>query len=258
MGQPGRWQTNASFLDRTKGCNPLGLSLTSPRANNAPFKIPSSDAMACKLQGPRLTCQTPPSSSTATIADIQKRDDAMIQIMSDPLTMQHLPFLSKWTQETMAARREGQLEGSLRGEQLPFDVYEGTRLIGTAGFRSLENVEQDDPNTKLLVGEFGMILNHSHWGQGYGTEAHFLVLEYGFAELKVDSVFFQTADANSAMKGFFEKVFGTNKTETHREWAAFYDGDVCRYDLTREQWYGSVRERTLRRLEQAAAANMQQ
>lgn len=81
--------------------------------------------------------------------------------------------------------------------QLAIDTAEGTH-IGNCVCYNIDRVRGE--------GEVGiMIGDRAYWGQGYGSDALSLFLQYLFNELALERVFLHTLDWNLRAQGCFER-----------------------------------------------------
>jgi len=72
-------------------------------------------------------------------------------------------------------------------------------LLGTCGFTELDQLNQ--------TAEAGIFIgNKNYWNKGYGTEALWLLLDYGFKALNLHSVMLKTYSFNERAKRCYEKA----------------------------------------------------
>jgi ribosomal-protein-alanine N-acetyltransferase len=103
------------------------------------------------------------------------------------------------------------------------------KLVGTTGYPRIA-VHNNSA-------EYGIIIHHPYWGNGYSTEAHLMGLELGFETLKFHRVEFVTQTENKPMRSFFEK-FGIHCEGVRRE-ANLQNGvykDDCTYSILIHEW----------------------
>jgi ribosomal-protein-alanine N-acetyltransferase len=85
--------------------------------------------------------------------------------------------------------------------------------------------------------ELAYHLDPDYHGQGYGSEAAGLLVEYGFEDLNLRRIEAEAGAFNDASMGLLESL-GFEQEGTRRE-AAFYRGDyydMVTYGLLREDW----------------------
>lgn len=88
------------------------------------------------------------------------------------------------------------------------------------------------------VGEIGIWLHPDFHGEGYGTEACDLLLQYAFNELGYDRVMTRAFESNMASQRVWEKLGFTEEGRLRNQ--RFQDGeyeDVLVYGLLREEYY---------------------
>ncbi|MFB6219548.1 MAG: GNAT family N-acetyltransferase [Halobacteriaceae archaeon] len=115
------------------------------------------------------------------------------------------------------------------GENLNLLVAVDGERAGTVG---LHPRVPDDGST-----EVGVFLAEQFWGEGYGTEAVELVVDYAFREGRAHRVAARVIDGNDASRRVFEKL-GFRHEATFQE-ATFHDGaytDVHWYAVLKEEW----------------------
>jgi RimJ/RimL family protein N-acetyltransferase len=104
--------------------------------------------------------------------------------------------------------------------------------VGVVGLRPA-----DGPD---VTAELGIFLAPDHWGEGYGTEASRLVVDYAFAERRFHRVTARVFEGNDRSARIWEKL-GFRHEATHRE-AEYLDGefvDVRRYAVLEGEWEGT-------------------
>lgn len=107
---------------------------------------------------------------------------------------------------------------------------EEERLIG-----SVEINIRDHFN---LEGEIGYIIHPEYWGQGYATEAASLILDFGFANLRLHRVFATCDPNNIASSKVLEKI-GMYKEGILREHMRLRSGgwrDSSLYSILEREW----------------------
>lgn len=81
---------------------------------------------------------------------------------------------------------------------LAIDTVEGEH-IGSISLRDINN-----PNKRALYGI--VICDKRYWGQGYGTEAGKLIVDYGFKELKLNRIYLEHIAYNIRGHKSYEKI----------------------------------------------------
>ncbi len=87
--------------------------------------------------------------------------------------------------------------------------------------------------------ELAFHLDPDFHGEGYGSEAAELVVEYGFADLNLNRIQAEAGAFNDASMGLLESL-GFQREGSRRD-AAYYRGDyydMVLYGLLREEWDG--------------------
>lgn len=99
--------------------------------------------------------------------------------------------------------------------------------IGWAGLKYF-----DQPlNNHINFYELGYRFKQKHWGKGFATESAIAILDYGFKQLAIDSIFAITDPGNLKSK----KVLGKLGFE-HRE-VFDYEGDLTDwFELKKQNW----------------------
>lgn len=90
-----------------------------------------------------------------------------------------------------------------------------------------------------VTAELGIFLAPDYWGEGYGTEASRLVVDYAFAERRFHRVTARVFEGNVGSRRIWEKL-GFRHEATHRE-AEYLDGefvDVHYYAVLEAEWDG--------------------
>ncbi len=133
--------------------------------------------------------------------------------VSGPRGMQLRPY----TAETVRAWHERTRAGQDRAW---FVIYEqkGGRPIGETGFTQLDLFHR--------TAEFGILIGETdYWGKGYGSEATRRMLAYGFAQLRLHSVWLRVSSANGRGLGAYRRA-GFREAGRLRE-AQWIDGQLC-------------------------------
>jgi len=83
--------------------------------------------------------------------------------------------------------------------------------------------------------ELGFRFKKKHWGKGYATESSIAVLEYGFANLKADSIFAITDPKNIDSKKVLTKL-GFDYIETFD-----FEGELTNwFELKKTKWLSKM------------------
>ena len=105
-----------------------------------------------------------------------------------------------------------------------------SELVGAVGLRAERSF--DRANLGYWIGE-------PFWGLGYCTEAATSIVEYGFTELKLQRLYAEHLERNSASGRVLQKI-GMSKEGTARQhtkkWGKFED--LVLYGLLRNEWEG--------------------
>ena len=175
---------------------------------------------SCEVTGARLVLRSPPGAEW---------DQDAKRLFSNPKNLVYLPFFLKdWTDEEITAERDRRRQLQNERLALNFDIFlSQSTFIGIGGFRSI--------NMEILEGEFGIILDHTAWRSLFSAESHLLFLRYGFEELKLETAFARTSEANVPMVSFFQR-FGIPQT------APPNDEGWLQFTITASQW-PQVKER---------------
>ncbi|MFX1564050.1 MAG: GNAT family N-acetyltransferase [Promethearchaeota archaeon] len=99
----------------------------------------------------------------------------------------------QWIQNTWESRR--------KGTELIFgiEINEGSKLIGTISLNSISRIHR--------FSELGIaIWNKKYWGQGLGTEAIHLILDYAFKTLNLHSIYLTVIEDNERAQRAYKKV----------------------------------------------------
>jgi RimJ/RimL family protein N-acetyltransferase len=90
-------------------------------------------------------------------------------------------------------------------------IKETGELIGWTGIKFVDD-HVENGNTNFY--DYGYRLNEKFWGKGYATEASIAWLEYGFKEMKIDTMNAYTHAENGASNHILEKI-GMNFMENY-------------------------------------------
>jgi len=161
-----------------------------------------------------------------------------------PVQESDLPHFQRWLADEELRRWIGSVEDQPTMEE-EFDWYLGRRqdpesvlwTIETNGGVLLGTTELrlSPPNRRAEVGI--SVLDRTHWGHGYGTEAMRLVLEYAFDELELIRVELTTDAANARAIRSYEKCgfIREGLMRNHRVFAGVV-GDTLMMAILREDW----------------------
>jgi RimJ/RimL family protein N-acetyltransferase len=141
-----------------------------------------------------------------------------------PLNRQHLPLYMRWFNDLDVMRTysvrwsprtqeetEQWFQRVTRDEQaVGFSVYARERMI-PLGYTMLHNI-----NHYHETADFDIILGEkSHWGQGFGTEATQLTLDYGFTALNLHNIMLTVRSFNERAVRAYQRagfrIFGRRR-----------------------------------------------
>jgi RimJ/RimL family protein N-acetyltransferase len=167
-----------------------------------------------------------------------------------PLTPADVPILARWQMDTeylrlLAAepsfpKNEGQVAEWIRDGQRGKDNF----LLGIRaqpddnliGFIELGEVLWTHQNSWVAIG----IGERGYWGQGYGSEAMSLVLDFAFNELNLYRIQLTVYSYNEHAIRMYERL-GFRREGVYREFL-YRDGqrhDMLLYGLLRHEWPGA-------------------
>lgn len=90
-------------------------------------------------------------------------------------------------------------------------------------------------NNHVNIYEHGYRFKQKHWGKGYATESSIAVLNWGFKNLKIDSVYAITHPENENSMHVLKKLGFEFKELFYYD---FIDNEECTwFELTKENWY---------------------
>lgn len=134
-------------------------------------------------------------------------------------------------------RSEEQIVRWIDGEQKSRDNYLfGIRLLESGdliGWLELDGIQWTHHNCHLGIG----IGRREYWGQGYGTEAMTLALQFAFHELNLHGVHLTVFSYNERAVKMYERL-GFHREGGYREYV-LRDGkryDMLLYGLLRREW----------------------
>lgn len=109
--------------------------------------------------------------------------------------------------------------------------------IGTIGLFSLDTV---NGNAGIGIG----IGEKSLWGQGFGTDAMFALLDFGFGQLRLERMWLEVYDFNARARRSYEKCgFVLEGTERHAIFRRGQYHDVHLMSILREEWAAQERKK---------------
>jgi len=112
---------------------------------------------------------------------------------------------------------------------------EDDRPIGTIGLFAVDHVN-GSAGIGIGIGEKQL------WGQGYGTDAMFALLDFGFGELRLERLWLEVYDYNERARRSYEKCgFKLEGTERHAIFKRGEFHDVHLMAILREEWQAQQR-----------------
>ncbi len=130
----------------------------------------------------------------------------------------------EWIRSTWAKRKSG------RGHVFGIELNKSQLLIGCCELTDISPIHRG--------AEMGIVIfNKQYWGQGLGTEALRLLLEYGFKYLNLHRVYLRVNEKNKRAIRSYLKV-GFQQVARYRQ-AEFLDGkytDVFLMDILAEEF----------------------
>jgi RimJ/RimL family protein N-acetyltransferase len=104
-------------------------------------------------------------------------------------------------------------------------------LLGICGFGDIDQVNQ--------TAEVGIFIgNKTYWGNGYGTEALMLLLDYGFKALNLHNILLRVYDYNKRAMRIYEKIgfkkIGVRRAALHRN---LKKHDIIFMDIVSNEYY---------------------
>jgi diamine N-acetyltransferase len=115
---------------------------------------------------------------------------------------------------------------------------EDDKSIGTIG---LFQIDQLNGSAGIGIG----IGEKPLWGQGYGTDAMFALLDFGFGQLRLERMWLEVYDYNARARRSYEKCgFALEGTERH---AIFRHGeyhDMHLMSILRNEWAAQERKKS--------------
>ncbi len=132
----------------------------------------------------------------------------------------------QWIRNTWDARKTG------RGHYYAIEHKKSTQLVGGC---ALFNIEKINRRGELMI----VLYNKEYWGQGFGTEALQLLLQFGFKHINLNKVDLFTHDTNKRAQRVYEKL--GFKPGGRRRQASYFEGtyhDLLYYDLMASEFTG--------------------
>jgi RimJ/RimL family protein N-acetyltransferase len=125
----------------------------------------------------------------------------------------------QWIRNTWDARKSG------RAHFYAIEHKQSKQLIGGCGLFGIEKINR---RGELMI----ILYNKESWGQGFGTEALKLLLQFGFKHINLKKVDLYTHDTNKRAQRVYEKL--GFKPGGRRRQASYFEGtyhDLLYYDL---------------------------
>ncbi|MFX0077598.1 MAG: GNAT family N-acetyltransferase [Candidatus Hermodarchaeota archaeon] len=132
----------------------------------------------------------------------------------------------QWIRNTWDARKTG------RSHFYAIEHKQSKQLIGGCGLFSIEKI---NGRGELMI----VLYNKEYWGQGFGTEALQLLLQFGFKHINLKAVFLYTHEPNKRAQRVYEKL--GFKPGGRRRQASYFEGtyhDLLYYDLLASEFQG--------------------
>lgn len=106
------------------------------------------------------------------------------------------------------------------------------RVVGSAGFVERYRKQLPGPDD-----EIGYALSRAYWGRGYMPEVVAALLEYGFQERGLNTIWCACYDFNQKSRRVMEKCGFTYRL-SERQWVETLDIECkdLQYAMTREEW----------------------
>lgn len=167
------------------------------------------------------------SGARVTLNTVEEEDlDALARARSDPDVRIPLGIETPGNRGVIEEFYEETISGE---EGYWFTVVADDDLVGAVVYKHVDDADG--------VAELSYWIYPEYQGEGYGSEAVELLLEYGFDELRLHRVRADCYATNDASQGLLESL-GFEREGHFRE-AAFVGGryvDVFRYGLLAEEW----------------------
>jgi len=132
----------------------------------------------------------------------------------------------KWVRSTWEGRRQG------HHYEFGIELNETKQLVGTTGLMKVDAINR--------IAELGIaVWQPKYWGQGLGTEAMTLLLDFGFCFLNLFSIYLFYMERNTRARRSYEKLGFLTAGKLRK--ARFFDNqreDMIFMDLLAEEWKG--------------------
>ncbi|KAJ2898893.1 hypothetical protein GGI21_003864 [Coemansia aciculifera] len=206
----------------------------------------------------------------------EEYDQAMGRILSNPVSMGNLKFMMLphgYSAEDAGARRRSRGERQERKVLLDYAIAVKKSLVPEHIVREISDdeylppkrvlidnghIDMDEPY--LVIGccgllnidafnrssSAGIILDARFWRTGISSTALYYTLRYGFNDMKLHRIAFETTEKNAGMRGWLENVLGVHVENIRKE--ALYLGngkfvDSWDYAIFDYQWHGRTEAR---------------
>lgn len=151
--------------------------------------------------------------------------ESIHSIWSDPEVMKFIPIVLFRSREEIGEFIPLSLQ---RWEERGFGIFavtekESRQMVGYCGLQYLDGT----PEVEIYYG-----FSKDSWNQGIATEAARAVIEFGFKELKLESIAGITHPDNIASQNVLEKL-GLKKIGENRK---FYDTDCAYFAISRDDY----------------------
>ena len=114
---------------------------------------------------------------------------------------------------------------------------EDDKPIGTLGLFQVDTVN-GNAGIGISIGEKQL------WGQGYGTDAMFALLDFGFGQLRLERMWLEVYDFNDRGRRSYEKCgFVLEGTERHAIFKRGEYHDVHLMSILRDEWAAQDRKK---------------
>jgi len=112
------------------------------------------------------------------------------------------------------------------------------QAIGTISLFRLDHVN-GSAGVGISIGE------KSLWGRGYGTDAMFALLDFGFGQLRLERIWLEVYDFNTRAQRSYEKAgFVVEGTQRHANYRLGHHQDVLLMAILRDEWQAQDRKRS--------------
>lgn len=164
---------------------------------------------------------------SVTLRTVEEEDLAFLQATIND------PQVRRWVGNRAPINGPGEREWfeNIGDDEAHLLICRGGDPVGVIGLRPAGGA--------AVTAELGLFLAPDHWGEGYGTEASRLVVDYAFAERRFHRVTARVFEGNDRSRRIWENL-GFRHEATHRE-AEYLGGafvDVRRYAVLEDEWNG--------------------